>query len=49
MSACAGSPVVADETLTWPVVGWRASQERVNHVAARLERGDPLDESRAPA
>ena len=32
-----------DDELTWPVVGWHASLERVDHVAARLQRGLPLD------
>jgi hypothetical protein len=33
-----------DEELTWPVVGWHASLDRVDHVAARLQRGLPLDD-----
>ena len=37
-----------DETLTWPVVGWRASQQRVDAVTARLQRGLPLDDLPAP-
>ena len=31
-------------TYEWSVVGWQASLERVDHVAARLQRGLPLDD-----
>ncbi len=37
-----------DDELTWPVVGWRASLRRVDAVAARLQRGLPLDDLPAP-
>jgi hypothetical protein len=37
-----------DETLSWAVVGWRKSNERVNAVVARLKRGLPLDDLPAP-
>jgi len=37
-----------DETLTWPVVGWRASQQRVDEVAARIQRGRSLDDLPSP-
>ena len=39
----------AHSDLTWPVVGWHASLERVDHVAARLQRGLPLDDLPAPS
>jgi len=38
----------AREQLSWPVVGWQQSLERVDHVAARLQRGLPLDDLPAP-
>ena len=41
--------VSSDEVLTWAVVGWRKSNERVDAVAARLQRGLPLDDLPAPA
>ena len=36
--------VSEDETLEWPVVGWRASRDFARAMAVRLERGLPVDD-----